>query len=248
MEYKVNRTRDGIKSYPIHSHETWEVMCYTDGCGIMNTESGSIPFSCGTIIAIPPGMKHGSESNSQFHNISIESDFALYFDGTAPIATNDTEFGDAITLAKMVWNNRYGDKIFENSLIQNLAYLIKSKTASNDPSQRAINNIKSQIQNHFADSDFRPEALLSASGYAPDYIRDKFKKVVGYTPVEFLNVIRISEAVRIFEIYGRSVSVTHVATLCGFSDPTYFSRCFRKIKGFSPEKFKKALSSAPNCD
>jgi len=36
-------------------------------------------------------------------------------------------------------------------------------------------------------------------------------------------------------------SVTHTCISCGFTNPSYFSRVFKKITGVSPIKYKKQM-------
>lgn len=51
----------------------------------------------------------------------------------------------------------------------------------------------------------------------------------------------ISEnACRIIEIYGKQFNITETAERCGFSNPAYFSRIFKKITGVSPNKYGAA--------
>ena len=80
MSLKTYRTEDGITNYPLHVHKNFEIMIYVEGKGYMRTEHGDIPFQPGTIIIVPPNIKHGSRSENQFKNISIEGDFSGYFD------------------------------------------------------------------------------------------------------------------------------------------------------------------------
>lgn len=40
------------------------------------------------------------------------------------------------------------------------------------------------------------------------------------------------------------VSISEVAYKCGFSDPKYFSRCFKKTMGCSPTEYMKRGETA----
>ena len=93
MSYTINHTQDGVVQYPMHTHKKYEIMLYLDGEGYMRTELGNIPFETGTIVIVPPNIKHGSISENGFRNISIEGDFEAYFgfDTVKSFEDNETE-------------------------------------------------------------------------------------------------------------------------------------------------------------
>ena len=59
MDFFINRTPDGLKEYPLHHHGHYEIMLYLEGEGVLRTDREEIPFRPGTVIIVPPGMKHG---------------------------------------------------------------------------------------------------------------------------------------------------------------------------------------------
>lgn len=73
--YQINLTRDDITSYPLHSHRNYEVMVYLSGKGYMKTTERNYPFEPGSVIIVPPEIRHGSVSENGFKNISIEGEF-----------------------------------------------------------------------------------------------------------------------------------------------------------------------------
>jgi hypothetical protein len=101
MEIKINKTPEGILSYPCHSHRQYEVMYYTRGEGVMRTEDGDIPFSEGTVIIIPPKLSHGSFSERGFENISIECGFEGRFAFDSPVVIQGSLDDDGAKLAEL---------------------------------------------------------------------------------------------------------------------------------------------------
>lgn len=63
----------------------------------------------------------------------------------------------------------------------------------------------------------------------------KIKQLVGSTPVDFIRRLRVRRAVQYFDAGERQVS--EVAYKTGFSDPKYFSKCFRKEMNCSPSEY-----------
>ena len=65
----------------------------------------------------------------------------------------------------------------------------------------------------------------------------KFKKLIGCGFKEYLISIRIREACK--RLSGSDDSITEIALSCGFSDSNYFGDAFKKIKGVSPNQYRK---------
>ena len=62
-----------LASFPPHSHQTWEIVCYTLGKGIATVGEQRIPFSPGTIICMPPHIPHLENSETGYTNIYVHT-------------------------------------------------------------------------------------------------------------------------------------------------------------------------------
>ena len=65
---------------------------------------------------------------------------------------------------------------------------------------------------------------------------------MGTSPMEFLREARIRKATLLLTNTGKSIS--EIAYGCGFSDPKYFSKCFKATTGKTPSEFKIDLMAA----
>ncbi len=54
----------------------------------------------------------------------------------------------------------------------------------------------------------------------------KLKSIIGLTPVDFIREIRIKRAVQLID--SGEYNFSQIAYMTGFSDPKYFSKCFKK--------------------
>ena len=68
----------------------------------------------------------------------------------------------------------------------------------------------------------------------PSYFGNLFKKHTGYSVNEYINYIRISNAENM--LISQEFRISDVARRCGFEDNFYFSRVFKKIKGYPPSR------------
>ena len=63
----------------------------------------------------------------------------------------------------------------------------------------------------------------------------RMKKIFDSSPNNYLLNMRINHAKELLGVKG--VRVSDVAYQCGFSDPKYFSRCFKKLTGYLPKDY-----------
>lgn len=76
-------------------------------------------------------------------------------------------------------------------------------------------------------------------GYNKQYFCKWCKNEIGVSFTEFLNAVRITHA-RNFLTGGCSVEET--AEKCGFSDPSYFSKVFKKFVGTTPKAYSLSVA------
>lgn len=242
MEYHISITEDGVLSYPMHKHGFCEIMIYLEGNGFLRTESGNIPFKPGIAIIVPKNVMHGSVSENGFRNISIGGSFEnmLFFDSPVSIKTAE----DSRILSKLIYNNKFSESPYLNSLINCYVTSLMQTFHSSSQTDTAVGKIINEISNNALNPDFNITETLNLSGYAEDYIRSKFRKATGKTPVEFANSVRISHACKLIDIYGNEISVTELSEKCGFSNPAYFSRVFKSIKSMSPVQYIKSSAAS----
>ncbi|MBQ9010456.1 MAG: helix-turn-helix transcriptional regulator [Clostridia bacterium] len=66
-----------------------------------------------------------------------------------------------------------------------------------------------------------------------------FSSVLGTTPNRYLMDYRLRKAAEFLHHPGGR-SITEIAQACGFSDASYFNRCFRKMYGTTPTRYTQA--------
>ena len=103
--------------------------------------------------------------------------------------------------------------------------------------RRAIAHISKYYGRQISESQVALVCEMSPSRFCRE-----FKAAFGATFVEYLARHRVHEAKRL--LGNRSMSVTDVAAAVGFTDPSYFTRVFRKIAGASPTEYREAPAAA----
>ena len=64
-----------------------------------------------------------------------------------------------------------------------------------------------------------------------------FKKYLGMTPNDYLNSFRLEKSMELLK--GTKLSITEIASACGYSSSSYFAETFSKEKGCTPTHYRK---------
>ena len=238
MFIHITITQKNVKVFPIHEHETWEYICYEDGTGVLKTESGDMPFKKGTVILVPPNHKHGSSSDSQFRNICIHTDFPITDNHKIYLPSASKELRRLFG----VIGNLYREKEKYLSVIESLMPALKElilKESELSVESSSLSFVHNEITKNFADSEFDLTKTIKLSGYVDDVLRVKFKAVYGVTPKSYLDDLRMGLAKDYLRIYGNILSIREISEMCGFNDPLYFSRKFKRETGLTPKEYIK---------
>ena len=83
-----------------------------------------------------------------------------------------------------------------------------------------------------------PAAGYRIEGLPIAGLQRKLKQTMGITPQELLSEARIKHACKLLRTSEKTVA--EVAYACGFSDPKYFSKCFKQSTGKTPSEYKNA--------
>ncbi len=95
-------------------------------------------------------------------------------------------------------------------------------------------NLIAEINRDFSFITF--EDAAKRSGYSASHFSKTFKKLTGMTFSEYLNVIKVENAIMLLR---NNITVTSVSQKCGFSTIRNFNRVFKKITGYSPLSLPK---------
>ncbi|MCX7841778.1 MAG: AraC family transcriptional regulator [Clostridia bacterium] len=81
------------------------------------------------------------------------------------------------------------------------------------------------------------EDLSSLVFMSPNYFCSFFKDSTGFTPVEYLNKIRISKAVEYLKTTDKGVY--DISLNCGFSNLANFNKMFKRFTGLTPSRVRR---------
>lgn len=101
--------------------------------------------------------------------------------------------------------------------------------------QNFMEKILELIHENLSDDTYWVDNLASDMNVSRSTLFRKLKSLTGMSPQEFMRTQRLQKAVALLE--QGPLRIADVAYQVGFSDPNYFSKCFRKFFGTSPSNF-----------
>ena len=114
--------------------------------------------------------------------------------------------------------------------------LVMKENRQEEPRIEALKKVIVYIRENYASHIYIRE-LADIMNMNEQYFCRLFKKTLGKTPVEYMNEIRIRQAVRLLET--SSLSVVDIANDCGFGTVGHIISVFRKNTGFTPLAYRK---------
>lgn len=81
------------------------------------------------------------------------------------------------------------------------------------------------------------DGLARACHLSPSQFRRTFHRLLGRSPLQFILSVRLQAAADL--LTGSRLSVTEIALECGFNEPNYFARQFRRHIGVSPSEYRR---------
>lgn len=101
--------------------------------------------------------------------------------------------------------------------------------------EKFLSNIIRLIEDHLSESELNVNALCEWSGISNKQIYRKIKQLTGMSPVEYIKSIRMKKAAMLLQ--QKKFTVAEVMYMVGFSNHSYFSKCFQAEFGKTPKQY-----------
>lgn len=106
-----------------------------------------------------------------------------------------------------------------------------------DADKEMMTKLMEFLESRISDANLRIEELADAVHLGRSVFYGKIKSIVGMTPVDFLRHIRMQRAEEL--IRKSNYPFSQIAYEVGYSDPKYFSKCFKKETGMTPSEYRE---------
>lgn len=235
---RVNSKEPAEYHYMAHWHEHIEIQCFFSGKGRLKTESGSFDLDAGSVAVINSGELHECVSGY----------------GSWGCIILPPSFSDCA-------NVRFVTKISDEKIVKMISSIYELIEKKPDGYVHAVRGyacliISRLIEKHKAAEEEEPERIAKALEFLKCHYRERvtlsdlagelhmtggylsrlFKSCVGLTPMAYVKKLRLEKAAEL--LASTDMNITETAEKCGFDDPNYFARLFKKSFGKTPREFK----------
>ena len=120
--------------------------------------------------------------------------------------------------------------------------IMQGKSANSEeppPAYRAeelLHAAENYIRRNYSSSTLNRSEVAAALNVSVPTLSRAFERFSGYTFLEYLTQVRLDAAKKLLQ--DGVCRVSEVAQLCGFADPGYFTRLFKKTFGKTPGKYR----------
>ncbi|WP_321287636.1 two-component regulator propeller domain-containing protein [uncultured Sunxiuqinia sp.] len=115
---------------------------------------------------------------------------------------------------------------------------IKTKElTSSKADQEFMDKVIRLVEENMTNSEFSVDKMLPEFGFGRTVFYKKMKGISGYSPKDFVRIVRMKKAAEL--LCSGGITVSEVAFDVGYSDPEYFSRMFKKHFGKTPSEYQK---------
>ena len=247
-------------------HEDIEIKCFYEGSTTLLIGTQTVTACAGDIVVINPYEFHATVAcnteESRYHLFMISLD---YFSGNE---TEETDLRKRFLIDRtclrtlfrqepVLWNllmeianelterNEAYQICIRGLMTQVLAFLLRNGLEKNTGSSVSHEMLRSyqliepalrHIRDNYAQV-ITVDQLATLCQVSKHYFCRVFKTVIGTPAMEYLQNYRLKVADTMLKNTDKTVG--QIAGNCGFEDANYFSRCYKKHYGASPNKHRQ---------
>ena len=251
---------------PHYHADAFEFIEVVRGSADVTVGLTTIHAPCGSILHLIPGFVHFAVAHGEeecfLRVLTYRRDAALTLDSLderffslylLPIENRATLFTAEHSLnarlarhMENVIGEWRGKEIFYTSLV--LAEISHMQAAvlrlygyreEETPEYRSMMRIAPTVEyvlENYA-SKLRLEEMAQKLFLSPDHFGKLFRQTVGLTPIEFVNNIRVSAAMRY--LASTDWTISDISRSSGFANTNYFHKVFRDLVGIGPAALRK---------
>lgn len=246
-----------------HIHPEYELVYIKNGTGTLRIDNKNLPYTDGVLLLLGPNIPHADFGNKEYkNNLEVVAQFRKEF-----IDDKLAVFPEFKALKKLVQESKKGllfesriknsvaldfeklntmstsqrlihfilllDKIMASGQYETIlgqAHLISYKSIDVD----RLESVFEYVNQHYNEK-ISIEFLASRLGLTINSFCRFFKKMTNGSFVQFLNEFRTRKALEFFN--ETQLSVSEVMYKCGYNDPSYFTRQFKKYHGTTPSGY-----------
>jgi len=241
----------------MHKHDQFlEIMLITKGCGIHTIDSECYYTETGDLLIYNPGIIHDEcvreNMDLEVYTCAVDTlqlkglkPNQLLADLHVPVIKTCEFYSHIHSLMEMIhrtiseknpWSEEYADRLLQALLTLVIGIIHTEDRTYTKKEHNLAKDIKSYIDLHCLE-DISLASIAGDLHLSVYYLSHIFKKIYGYSPIQYIMRRRIGEAQSL--LLDTTNGITEIATTVGYNNSNYFHNAFTKVTGLSPQKYRK---------
>lgn len=245
-----------VQSSGLHGHHHFLLTLITAGSGVQTLNGREIWFVPDDVFFLSPADFHKNtlREGESFSYYGLKFSYELLDDRLADLCAldqlpmhihlNETDAQTARSIFHRLieecnhGKDRLGSKAYQQALVEQLIILVLRQVQQDEKlrPEAFINRALGYLHSHFSEPITVADAAAYV-GYTPNYFNTCFREQMGIPFGEYLRQMRLGYGENLLR--SSQMPVTEVAYESGFGSLSYFSRCFCKEYGISPQEYRK---------
>ncbi len=226
---------------------THRIYIITNGAGTLKVDDTEFPLKAGSVFFAYPRNPYEliGSNNLRYAYISFTGDgVKSLFSDLAVFKSQPVyeEFEGLLDfwIASITKMNPANASILAESVLLYTLSLVNTRNVLITPTpdeNRLYHMLIDFIDNNYAISELSLGYISGIFSYSEKYLSHVFKKnnKMGFSA--YVQELRINHAIELMK--KQNFSIKTVAGYCGFNDPLYFSKVFKKKTGLTPKEYTK---------
>lgn len=113
-----------------------------------------------------------------------------------------------------------------------------AEITTNQQDQAFLKKATQVIEENFENIDFDTTIWSKDLGIGRTQLFNRIKSITGMTPNDYILSVKMNHAMIVLR-QNNQITVSEIAYGLGFSNPAYFTRCFKKHTGVTPQQYRQ---------
>ncbi|MBU2997322.1 helix-turn-helix domain-containing protein [Cellulophaga baltica] len=131
------------------------------------------------------------------------------------------------------------DQLNENNLHNEIFQILTDTNEISTPNDKLLKASLEIIKKELSNASFNVEMLVEELGVSRVKCYRLFKELLSKSPSDVITSLRLQKAATLLKT--KKLNISEISFECGYNDPKYFGRSFKKYFGASPKEYKEQI-------
>ena len=208
------------------------------GEGELTTNGETVRTAPGNLLFVPQDVEYSAVyTDTEIYVIHFVCESGAFHHIENVALTHPDAVLPLFRRALTAWQSKQvGYRMEILALLLEILVIARRQSVDTAGENRAFERALSILQAEYSDSGLSIANVCARAGLSDSYFRRQCKQRFSMSPVQYLTELRLTHAEHLLRF--PSYSIETVALQSGFSDPKYFARVVRRVRGCAPSDLR----------